>query len=251
MTLLPDVVDAAGGVERAHGRLHEAMALVQAAYGRAHAQFGEMPDGTHLADPSIEDAWYTIEELLVWARTMDDRLRRRAAINGYPDQGLIPAMVDGARRDDVVAARSRLLNAGVAEARFLSGLNLHMQSIHAGSKSGRVRPEGIVLPFPDRVTRPIDHRSQLMYSDGRDAVSFADGLMAGLEQFMDTIIDVFETHLPERFKTTPVHSPQPLRPTAKTAGPTAAPSGVLPSLAQGAGAGGLGVGLAAPGNAHR
>jgi hypothetical protein len=200
-TLLNDVVDAAGGLEHSHARLHQAMALVQEIYVRWSSELGEIEDGGWLSDASMEDAWYTVEELLVWARTLDDRLRRPALdTRRHPDQGLIPALADGPRRDAVIAARSRLLSAGIREARYLSGLNLHMQSIQAGTKSGRIRSGHIVLPFPDRVTAPVGHRWQLTYQDDRDAVAFADDLMAAVERFMDELISAFEDHVPERFK---------------------------------------------------
>jgi hypothetical protein len=58
----------------------------------------------------------------------------------------------------------------------------------------------IVLPFPDRVSAPVGHRWELTYRDNRDAVSFADDLMAAVERFMDELISAFEQHLPDRFK---------------------------------------------------
>jgi hypothetical protein len=76
-----------------------------------------------------------------------------------------------------------------------------MQSMHAGSKAGRVRSGRVVLPFPDRVIERVSHRWQLTYRDNRDAVSFADDLMAAVERFMDELISAFEKHVPERFKT--------------------------------------------------
>jgi hypothetical protein len=110
-------------------------------------------------------------------------------------------LADGPRRDAVIRARTRLLSAGVEEAGRLFGLNLHMQSIQAGSKNGRIRSGRVVLPFPDRVTAPVTHRWQLTFNGNRDAVSFADGLMAGVERFMDDLLSAFEKHVPERFKT--------------------------------------------------
>ena len=201
-SLLDDVVDAAGGVESAHARLHQAMALVQETVMRWSSTLGEMRDGAGMTDTSIDDAWFTVEELLVWARTLDERLRRPANDKRrYRDQGLIPALADGPRRDAVIAARARLCFAGVNEARYLAGLNLHMQSIQAGSKLGRMRSGRIILPFPDQVTAQVSHRWQLTYNENRDAVSFADALMAAVERFMDELIRAFEEHLPERFKT--------------------------------------------------
>lgn len=200
-SLLDDVVDAAGGAELAYARLHQAMALVQETVMRWSSTLDEMSDGADLTDPSIDDAWYTVEELLVWARTLDERLQRRAKEpRRYPKQGLIPALADGPRRNAVIAARARLRFAGVNEARYLAGLNLHMQSTQAGSKLGRMRSGRIILPFPDQVTAPVSHRWQLTYDENRDVVSFADGLMAAVERFMDELVRAFEEHLPERFK---------------------------------------------------
>jgi hypothetical protein len=200
-TLLHDVVDAAGGVERSHGRLHQELVLVQETYVRWCSKLGEMPEGGGMSDSSVEDAWYTMEELLVWARTLDDRLRRPAKNKPYPDQGLIPALANGPRRDAVIRARDRLLSTGVREARYQSGLNLHMQPIQAGSKRGEVRSGRVVLPFPDRVSTSVSHRWQLTYNDNRDAMSFADGLMAAVERFMDEMISALEQYVPERFRT--------------------------------------------------
>jgi hypothetical protein len=200
-TLLLDVVDAAGGVERSYEQLHQAMARVHETYAQWLSQSPELGDWEGMADPSIEDAWYAVEELLVWARTLDDRLRRRALDwRRFPDQGLIPALADGPRRAAVIRARDRLLAAGVDEARYLSGLNLHMQPIQAGSKTGKVRSGHVVLPFPDRVTTSVTHRWQLTFGDNRDAVSFANSLIGAVERFMEELLSAFEEHLPERFK---------------------------------------------------
>ena len=101
----------------------------------------------------------------------------------------------------MIDARASLRFAGVNEARYLAGLNLHMQSSQAGSKLGRMRSGRIVLPFPDQVMAPVRHRWQLIYDENRDVVSFADGLMAAVERFMDELIRAFEEHVPERFRT--------------------------------------------------
>jgi hypothetical protein len=200
-SLLADVVDAAGGVEHSHAHLHQAMVRVQETYVQWRSQFPELPDIEGMSDPSIDDTWYAVEELLVWARTLDERLRRRALDSRrFPDQGLIPALAGGSLRDAVIRARNRLLTAGVDEARYLSGLNLHMQPIQAGSKSGDVRSGHVILPFPDRVTTSVTHRWQLTFDDNRDAVSFANSLMKAVERFMDELLSAFEEHLPERFK---------------------------------------------------
>lgn len=201
-SLLADVVDSAGGVEGAVVRLHNAIELAQERYVHYSAQLRPLTDGGGFIDPSVEDAWYALEETLVWARTLDDRLKRPAVMKnrGYPDQGLIPALAEGPRREAVTDARARLLNGPLGEARYLSGLGLHMQSIQAGSKGGTIRSGQVVLAFPDCVAGPVAHRWQLTFEDGRDGVWFADALLVSVERFMDEMLTAFETHLPERLR---------------------------------------------------
>src|SRR6266516_3760215 len=70
--LVLDVVDAAGGVEQAHQRLHKAIDAIHETVARWSAGV-DLGEGTGIVDPSIEAAWYAVEELLVWARVLDDR----------------------------------------------------------------------------------------------------------------------------------------------------------------------------------
>ena len=201
VNLLDDVVHATGGIELAWTRIHSAIERVQEAYAGRIAEMAESGTPWHIADPAGEEGWYAVEELLAWARTMGDRLRRKAVATGYPDQGLIPAMADGPRRDAVIDAKARLLAGPVGEARYLANLNLHMQSIKRGTPLCTLRSGRIVLPFPDRVTKRVDHSVELTYADDRDAVLFSYELMGSVERFMDEMIGAFEKHRPERFKT--------------------------------------------------
>ena len=89
----------------------------------------------------------------------------------------------------------------MGEALYLTNLNLHVQSIKRGTPFCKLRSGRIVLPFPDGVTKRVDHSVELTYAEDRDAVLFADQLMGSVERFMDELIGAFEKHLPERFKT--------------------------------------------------
>jgi len=51
-SLLDDVVDAAGGVESAHARLHQAIVLVQETVTQWSSTLGEISDGTGMSDSS-------------------------------------------------------------------------------------------------------------------------------------------------------------------------------------------------------
>jgi len=115
--------------------------------------------GWNFSDTTLEDAWYALEEMIIWARTFDDRLRHPAHDRRtYPDQGLIPALAASPRREAIITARFRLVGAYLNEVRYLAQLNLHMQSTKAGSVQARVRDGQLVLRFPDRVAGWISHR---------------------------------------------------------------------------------------------
>jgi hypothetical protein len=196
--LLRGVIDAAGGVERSWTRLHEAVQRANEAGAQLVVPDGAADQGQFFAHPAMEDAWYSLEEMFVWARTLDDRLTRYSKL--YSEQGLIPAMADGPRRAAVVAARSRLLIGGVREARYLANLSLHSQSIRAGSKMGKVTSDGIRLPFPDRVNARVRDRWELTYTRARDGIVVANELMASVERFVDEMLKAFEEHIPDRFR---------------------------------------------------
>lgn len=200
--VLQDVVDAAGGVELAHKRLQESIRTAQAKYDDLQTSRAITPPVSHYEGLSLEETengWYSLEEMIIWARILDDRLRRRGPRN-MPDQGLIPALADGRRRDSVIAARSRYLNSVAIEARYLADLNLHSQPLLAGTKSAHIINGKVTLDFPDRVTAAIHDRAQLTYSDGRDGVRFADDVMAAVVQLMESILAGFEMNVPPRFQ---------------------------------------------------
>jgi hypothetical protein len=96
-TLLKDVVDATGGLEAAHKRFIQAIAAAQDRLDRfiddtGYTKSGPDPEfGWNFSDVTLEDAWYALEEMIIWARTMDDRLKREARDKKrHPDQGLNP-----------------------------------------------------------------------------------------------------------------------------------------------------------------
>jgi hypothetical protein len=201
-TLLMDVVDAAGGVERAYDRVCASMAAAQNSYDKMPAHLSSEDMG--FGDPNAEDAWYSLEEMIIWTRTLDDRLKRRGKFNSDPPQGLIPALSDGPRRDAVIQARSKLLTSTVNETREISELNLHRQPIVGGTKAARIRGGRVVLDFPDRVTGHVRHQAELTYTEGRDGLTFASGVMEGVSLFMDEMIHAFEANIPERSRREPV-----------------------------------------------
>ena len=201
-SIAPDVVDAAGGVEFEYERFRASLADAEAACAEliTKSREGITPE-TLLSVPQLEDAAYILDDLFVWVRRLDDRLRRRPQPGGGCDidQGLIPALTDGPRREAIIRAKSRLTAALLDEARHLVNLSLHMKSMEAGSKVGALVDSRLVIPFPDRVTNRINHRWELTYDHGCDAATVADQAMGSVERFMDEMIAALEHNIPARF----------------------------------------------------
>jgi hypothetical protein len=120
-----------------------------------------------------------------------------------PGQGLIPALSKGPRRSAVESARDRFLAPILKESHEVASLVLHRQNVEAGSRVARPGgPNGeLKIRFPDKMTSRVNHRSQLTYAGGRDVVSVVDQAMDGAVSFMESMIDAFEIHYPERFRT--------------------------------------------------
>jgi hypothetical protein len=199
--ILQDVIDAAGGVELAHQRLQYSITTAQE---RCNSLRTSLPPSASesqywgLSLEEIEDAWYSLEEMIIWARILDDRLKRRGL--SMPDQGLIPALADSPRRNAVMNARSHYLNSVAGEVRYLADLNLHSQPLRAGTKSARIFSEQVRLDFPDPVTVKIHDRAQLTFNNGRDGMQFAHELMAAVMQLIESILIGFEGNVPARLQ---------------------------------------------------
>lgn len=150
--LVIDLVDAAGGVKRAHGSLRRSAYEAQVGYecyvagNPAAAGDGAYNDLDH-----VENTWYFLEGMLVWVRILGDRLRRDAATAGCKiDQGLIPALAGGARKQAICAARDRILGVGGDEARCLATLNLTCSPIVAAPEEHSSDPGAWYFRSPTR-----------------------------------------------------------------------------------------------------
>ncbi|MFI5898446.1 hypothetical protein ACIA5D_51110 [Actinoplanes sp. NPDC051513] len=204
-TLASDVIDAGGGAESAYERFKRSMSDAYSTYLDWLKTAPAPPEGVSAswALPELEEAWYAIEDLLAWVRRLEERLERSPRGGPSEKQGLIPALAEGPRREAVVQARDRLRASCADEARFLSNLNLHQQSVEGGSKVATVVDGRLFLRFPDRVNAVVGHRYQLTFDEGRDAASVADDVVLAVERFMDEMLIAFESNVPDRFKLPP------------------------------------------------
>jgi hypothetical protein len=209
-TLLWELVMAAGAVETEHVRLGDALDAAQEWTDDFLRQFPptpeeeRAPEGVHhtVALPLL-DAHHSMWNMLTWTRAVDERLKRDDYDGEVSEPaGLIPAMAEHPRRQQVVDARARF-RSKVGDTRHFANFVLHGGGIPGGgTPSAIIQPGGSIrVPFPDPSSTPIRTWHAFEYALDRDMRSYADDLMSAVQQLIDAVLTAFEEHLPERFRT--------------------------------------------------
>lgn len=204
-SLLPEVLYAAGGVERELEHLRAALAEVQqfadeAAALHPHPSPAEWPAfGYHVSTPAMRDVWYSFANLLSWARSVVERTSRPYKPRSTEQAGLLPALAPGQLRDQVQGALDELQVALDDSRRFAN------YALHAGVIPGGGTPRADILPdhrllarLPDPVTRPILTWEEFTFSEDRDMLTYATEVMESIEIFVDEVLDAFAADRPER-----------------------------------------------------
>jgi hypothetical protein len=197
--LLFDVIHAACGIEYTVEELLAAIDVVQQWSDEHPLQGPEPPDEYGVA--SDWDASFEVSNLLVWARTLIERLESEIRQRGVKVRiGLLPALADGDLKDEVQRFHDEL--AGWVEAEgYLAGYALHIGRLHGGTPSFRRGPNGRVrFLLPDRPGDKIWSWEEFTYRHNRDAAAVAVDLLERVERFMDNLLTSFEQHVPRRFR---------------------------------------------------
>ena len=198
--LLSDVVLAAGGVELAVERLRLAKSRLEA-IAAEHGYFGP---NVSLADGASVEATYAFAELLVWVRSIEERLKRKPRGKLPRKQGLVPALRPKRLRKQVEAAASQFTTSAAGDCRLLANFSLHgalVRNPFSGveiDEAGRAR-----LPCPDVPTTPVAHWYLLTWTDGRDGFVVAEDAWASVQTLIDHLLTAFETHVPKRHRRQP------------------------------------------------
>ena len=180
--LLPEVLYAAGGVERELRDLRKALddeqqlaaqepprpaVLLQERSAPAPAAQRQPIGGPYAAARPVREASYSFVNLISWARSTVDRTDRPAKPGSSGRAGLLPSLPPGELRDSVAAALQRLRTA-LKDSRSRSG-----SAFDAGAAGTALAAEGLELT-PDR-----------------DLLTYATGLMAAIEIFVKQVLDAF------------------------------------------------------------
>ena len=71
------------------------------------------------ADETVTAFWYELINMIIWTRSLDDRIRR-SGVRGDRDQGLLPSLAPSGLRDPVSGAYGQLVSGHLAEVRHLA-----------------------------------------------------------------------------------------------------------------------------------
>ena len=209
-TLLDEVLNAAEAVERAHQAVHAHAAEAQS---NANKYFAEFPDmitppepqiGSHWNDEAVTAAWYSIIDVLLWARAFEDRLKR-GGTRGDPEQGILVAIAPGDLRRGLLEAWSRFQSGHIKETRLLANYSTHAGVfMNPGTPSARATmvTGELIYELPDRVTASVDHWHEFRWTNRRDALTYVDHQWTEIITFVDAMLDAFALAVPERFRGT-------------------------------------------------
>jgi hypothetical protein len=184
--LLPEVLYAAGGVERELRDLRKALedeqqlaaqepprptVLLQErpapAPAPAPAAQRQPIGGPYAAARPVREASYSFVNLVAWARSTVDRTDRPSKPGSSGRAGLLPSLPPGEVRDGVAAA---------------------LQHLRTALKDSRSRSGAA---FDAGVASPALAAEELDFSPDRDLLTYATELMAAVEIFVNQVLDAF------------------------------------------------------------
>jgi hypothetical protein len=195
-----EVIAAAAGVEYSAEKVLRVSALIQAAVDEAGDAWAKENEGELVTLAQIWMAYAEFHGLLMWVRTLGERLDRRDApawVNGRSIResgGLIPALRPGSLKKEVVRLHLELKRELIEETRPLANAVLHSAMIMSPMTSWAPMEAGrVLLAIPDRPARDTVRSSfDLTYDDHRSVEQFAIHSVEALDRFMDGVLEAFE-----------------------------------------------------------
>lgn len=188
--LLPDVLVAAGGIERAMARLKSAVARLES----WAVKNGVVGIPTGIAGDASVDAWYAFAEIVFWTRSLSERLDRKPfGDRTLRRQGLVPALRPGQLATRARCLLTTLRSGPLREACLWANFGLHASLVSSPNSGARLAPSGsVTLPMPDTPTHPVGDWYVLTWDEDRDALVFADALWKSVQDFIDALLEAFE-----------------------------------------------------------
>jgi hypothetical protein len=216
--LLPEVIHAAGGVELAVARIREA--LIEAQLWSDQVTPKPTGPNAHFAAPTLAEAGFAFTELVVWTRTLFERVSRRERVTvtrssrwflrkvprfrtrAKPkamEVGLLPSLANSPLRDSVRAAFLTLAKATRGTREWSNyglhyGLPLGPSTLFAEADSaGKV---SVRLPNPP--SKRLMTWEAYEFTQGLELLPYAESIVAAVADFVDTTLIAFAAARPTR-----------------------------------------------------
>lgn len=199
-SLLDDVLVAAGGIERAMAFLHLAIADLQRwVVDTSFPPVTRAPVG--LGHEAATEGWYAFTDILIWSRSLLERLDRNPYRTPGPRQGLIPALAPGSLKEAARSHFENLLSGPVGTIPRFGNFSLHVGLLQHPWTGAKLDSLGnVTMPMPNPTEHQIAHWLQLSWDGERDAIGFAEELWLQVQGFVDALLDAFEEAIPPRFR---------------------------------------------------
>jgi hypothetical protein len=203
--LLAEVLYAAGGVERELRELHKVLDDGQRLSAqeaprpsvRVRVQPASAPPGrpaarAFMATRPVRETSYSFVNLLSWARSTVERTDRPYRPGTSGRAGLLPALRPGELHDRVEAALQHLRTA-LRDSRSVSSYAFHAGAIPGeGTPGSGLLPDGDTLAPPAySLTNQAPAEEALQFTEDRDMLTYAIGLMDAIETFVNQVLDAF------------------------------------------------------------
>lgn len=201
--LLSEVLAAAGGIERALVHLRASIDELRAWVSDNQLK-AEPGIACGLGHDASVDAWYAFSEILMWNRTLIERMDRRAGNKKFPRQGLLPALRPKRLKRSCEKVFAALQAGPVGRTRALANFVLHAALVNHPHTGAQLEPSGaIVLPIPELPTHQVAHWYLLSWRQGHDGVVLAEEMWPAVQAFMDGLLTAFERAVPKRMRRSP------------------------------------------------
>lgn len=201
--LLPEVMYAAGGVEREFGLFQAAMANVtlstQESATRPPYSSPDVkwPLGKNVSPKSMRDVSYGFTNMLTWVRSVEERTDR--PYKAGERAGLLPALARGPLYDAVNTALEDLRTV-LRDSRFFANHALHSGAVPGGgTPRAEILPDGqIIARLPDPLPGPVLTWEEFKFTGNRDMLTYTTEVMSSVETFVEEVLEAFEVNRPAR-----------------------------------------------------
>ena len=192
-SLLPDVVHAACGVERAVALLGMHLDEAQRRVNTLRVHFDRDQVGPDIMLSSTLSVSHALSDVVLWTRALFERVQRNDRVNHSSYKvGLLPALAENGVHERVAAAYARLL-ADAGDVRTFANYTAHHSGLPGPEPRAEVGEDWEVwMKVPSPPPEPNDYAPEtLTFHGGPKAGDFAGNTLSAVAAFVDEVLAAF------------------------------------------------------------